>query len=383
MEIKVNARELRTVLDKVKTVCPKKTVMITLQRIYIKAIDNEVICYATDLEQFLEVKVDARIIEPGECGIDIDDLKVILKANDEVTLRTEDEGKKGKRIKIQFGKKTVSVNDYALNEEERFKTPENGAETEILEAESDWLYESLTKLATFASTNECNKILCTINFNTKDNRMESSDRYRVGIRQIPDGMVKGVDDNCVLHTMCIKPMKKVIDKKSKDRIAVFKGNKYIRVVGEDFAYYQRMVEGRYYNLSAILYNHGAEQEWCAEVGVEELKEVMSYNNSLQEKDDRRPVYIYVADGQVRTYFINRKYESKDELNAEKVIGEGIIGVDTGYTVDALSCIETEEMGVYGTTSNAPMFITSDDYLFLILPVFIGEDLENLKKKLVA
>lgn len=380
MEIKVNAREFGTALDKVKTVCPKKTVAMTLQRIYIKATDNEMVCYATDLEQFLEVKVDAIIIEPGECGIDINDLKVISKANDEITLKTEDENKKGKRIKVQFGKKTVYVNDYVLDEEERFKTPENDTETEILEAESDWLYESIIKLATFASTDECNKIFCTINFNTKENRMESLDRRRVGIRQIPDGMVKGVDDNCMLHIMCIKPMKKVIDKKSKDKIAVFKGNKYIKIVGEDFTYYQRIVDGRYYNLSLILQSQ-AEKVWTMTIDTKELKEIMKYNFGLIEKDDLRPVVFYVGNGQARTYFINKKYETKDELEVKEIEGDGILGVNPGYVVDALDCVESEEVEMYGTTSKAPMFVAAEDYLFLILPVHINE--EMMKEKLVA
>lgn len=379
MEIKVNAREFRMVLDKVKTVCPKKSAMPTLQRIYIKAVNNEIVCYATDLEQFLEVSVNGVVIQDGECGIDVDDLKVISKANGDMLLETVEE-KNRKAIKIQFGKKVVSVNDYTLDEEDRFKVPQNETETEIIEADSDWLYESLTKLATFASTDEVNKIYCTININTKEGRMESLNGARVGVRQIPNDVVKENDDNCMLHIMCIKPIKKVIDKKSKNKIMILKGNKYIKIVGEDFTYYQRIVDGRYYNLSLILQSQ-AEKVWTMTIDTKELKEIMKYNFGLIEKDDLRPVVFYVGNGQARTYFTNKKYETKDELEVKEIEGDGILGVNPGYVVDALDCVESEEVEMYGTTSKAPMFIVAEDYLFLILPVHINE--EMMKEKLAA
>lgn len=75
MKFTMNAKELKTMMDKAVTVVNKKVPVPSLKRLYF-SVDNKGVLkiLSTDIEHYIEVRTqDAYHTEPGMFGIDIED----------------------------------------------------------------------------------------------------------------------------------------------------------------------------------------------------------------------------------------------------------------------------------------------------------------------
>ena len=369
MKIKVFGTEFKKAIDKVVSVTNKKSIVALPRGIYFKAEGNKITSYATDLEQYLEVYIDGEVIEEGTAGIEVDDLKVIAKLNTDITLTTMEAD-----LELAFGKKKVTVRNYVYEVPEM----ENKEESVILTTEASWLKETLTKLATFTTAPDApNKMMSTINLNTKDGRVEAIDGYRIGLREFGNREVvtETATDNCTIRNIAVIPMKKVLDM---GIVTVSLGNKYLKIQGRDFAYYQRIFEGRYYEVARMLNDS---YTWKLTTNTNSFAEVMKYNSGLL-KGTHKPNILYINGDVVKSFAQCAKYEILDVLEGEAE-GEIMIGFNPLFMLDALNCVEAEEVEIYGNRYMDPLNVKADDYRFVILPININADSEGYKNKLAA
>ena len=116
MKFTMDAKELKTMMDRGMSVINKKTPVQSLTRLYFQVDENGIVkVWGTDMEHYTEIRSDnAYMTSPGILGIDIDDIKIISKMNGEITLEdvTTEDMKVGK-INIKCGKKTVTIPRYA------------------------------------------------------------------------------------------------------------------------------------------------------------------------------------------------------------------------------------------------------------------------------
>ena len=371
MKIKVNGIDFKKVLEKVTTVTNKKSIVALPRGIYFKAEGNKITAYATDLEQYLEVYIDGEVIEEGTAGIEVDDLKVIAKLNTDITLTTET---MEADLELAFGKKKVTVRNYVYEVPEM----ENKEEVIIITSEASWLKETLTKLATFTAEPDApNKMMSTINLNTKDGRAEAIDGYRIGLREFGNREVvtETAIDNCMIRNIAVIPMKKVL---TEGNVTVSLGNKFLKIQGRDFTYYQRIFEGKYYEVARMLNNS---YTWKLTTNTNSFAEVMKYNGGLL-KGTHKPNILYINGNTIKSFAQCAKYEILDELEGEAE-GEIMIGFNPLFMLDALNCVEAEEVEIYGNRYIDPLNVKADDYRFVILPINVNVDSENIKNKLAA
>lgn len=109
----MNAKELKTMIDKGIAAINKKATLSALTRLYFQVEgDGTVKTLGTDYEHYVEIRNnDAWNTSPGVFGIHIDDLKIITKMNGVVTLEdisTETSNK----INVQCGKKNITIPKY-------------------------------------------------------------------------------------------------------------------------------------------------------------------------------------------------------------------------------------------------------------------------------
>lgn len=374
MKFTIYAKVLKTMFEKAVTTIDKKSVLESLKRLYMQIDENETLrIWGSDLNHYVEIRNNSvYLTSPGIVGIDIDDIKIITKMTGEVTIEdvsTESE----RKINMICGKKTVSIPVYENTD--IFLPDMDDTEMKILNVKENWLLDTITKLSTFTSDDDYNKMLMVFNFNTKDKRVEALDSKRIGMRSLESQTVYTVSDNRFdtpkLHRMCVPVFKKLLDKKSEREVIISQDKKYVKVEGDDFTYIIRRIDGEYFNIESIL---DISERFRYIANRENFLEVMKYNDDLikTSKCDRGYVIMHTENNIMYSYINTAKYEALDELEVKEntMNDELYIGYNPKSLVDVFNIIDSDEPVCIGKDRVSPLIITGNEYSFLILPVSI-------------
>lgn len=383
MKFTMNAKELKTMMEKGITAINKKAPISTLTRLYFQVEENGTVkVLGTDLEHYAEIRTDnAYNTSPGVLGIEVDDIKVITKMNGEITLEdatTETESK----INIKCGKKTVSIPRYS--NVDVFLPSMDETETKIMSVKENWLLDTIVNLAAYTSGNDNMKIMQVFNFNTKSNRVEALDGHRIGMRTLENQTIYEIAENpfntVKIHNKCVPVFKKIMDKKSENEVAIYQDKKYIKLEGKDFTYVIRRIDGEYFKVDQML---SISEDFKFIPNRQAILEVMKYNADLVKTAscDRHPVVFYGENGNLYSYINTVKYEAFDELEtSESNMKDMCIGFNPQFLADAFNIVDSDNPVCIGTNPKAPMLIYGNEYSFLVLPVNFGNDAVDYKEK---
>lgn len=377
----MNAKELKTMMDKAMTVVNKKASVPSLKRLYF-SIDDEGILkiLSTDIEHYVEVRTENTYhTEPGMFGIDIEDIKIISKMSGEITIEdiTSD---KEEKINIKCGKKNVFIPRFE-NTDVSLPVLDNGEN--ILDVKEHWLSETISNLSVFVSNREeVNRMMSVFNFNTKEKRVEALWNCMIGMRQLEDDMILKETENpfetVKLHCRCVPVFKKLLDKKSERKVIISQNDKYVKVESENFTYITKRIDGEYFKVNQMLSD---EWDYKFTANAKELLEAMKYDADLL-KESKLPVTFHAENGNLYSYASTTRYEAFDEIEVkEKPEKDFYIGFNPNFLVDVMSIVDSEYPIFYGTKEVCPWIIKGDTYSFLILPVNIKDVKVKAEKRI--
>ncbi len=368
----MNAKELKTMMDKTMTVVNKKAYVPSLKRLYFSIDDKGILkILSTDIEHYVEVRTkNVYHTEPGMLGIDIEDIKIISKMSGEITVEdiTSD---KEEKINIKCGKKNVSIPRFE-NTDVSLPVLDNGEN--ILDVKENWLSETILNLSVFvADREEHNQIFSAFNFNTKDKRVEALWKSMIGMRRLEDNVIIKETENpfetVKLHCRCVPVFKKLLDKKSERKVIISQNDKYVKVESENFTYITKRIDGEYFKVNQMLSD---EWDYKFTANAKELLEAMKYDADLL-KESKLPVTFHAENGNLYSYASTTRYEAFDEIEVkEKPEKDFYIGFNPSFLVDIMSIVDSEYPVFYGTKEVCPWIINGDTYSFLILPVNIKD-----------
>ena len=374
LKFKLNARELKEMMEKAATVINKKSCLPALSRLYFQVDENENLkIWGTNMEHWLEVRSEnTYTTKPGVVGIDIEDMKIISKMSGEITFEdiTKDADAK---ISIKCGKKNVTIPRYANTD--IFLPSMDDTESKILSVKENWLLDTVSKLAVFTAADDKTKKMSVFNFNTKDKRVEALDGHRIGMRSLDAQKIFVVTENpfetVKLHNMCFPVFKKVMDKKSESQIDIFQDKKYIRLEGNDFTYVTRRIDGEYYKVNSML---PTDELYRFKPNREVFLETMKYDSDLT-KDIKIPVVLHSENGKLYSYIKTERYEAFDSFSTKEntMSDDFYIGFNPRYLTDVFSIVDADEPVCTGSMDICPLMINGNEYSFLLLPVNIRHD----------
>ena len=376
LKFTMNAKELKTMIEKGVAAIDKKASLLALTRLYLQVEgDGTIKVLGTDLDHYAEIRSNnAWNTSPGVLGIDVEDLKIITKMNDDITL--EDISTESLyKIRVKSGKKVVTIPRY---ENIDICLPAmDDTEEHILSMNESWLLETITNLFTYTNNNDSNKMMQVYHFNTAQKRVEAIDGHRIGMRTLEKQKIKKENTSVLLHRKCMSVFKKILDKKSNVEVEMFQDKKYIKIEGRDFTYIVRKVDGEYFQINHML---NVDTEYSFIVDRENILSVMKYDCDLV-KDMKKPVILHSEDGELYTYLATIRYEAFDRIETDEneMNNDLYIGFNPYYLADAFSIVDVDNPICRGKNSKSPFFINGNEYSFLILPVNIGNEVENIKK----
>lgn len=380
MKFTMDAKELKTMMEKGTAAIDKKSALASLTRLYLQVEeDGTVKTLGTNIEHYAEIRSNnAYNTSAGVLGIDTEDMKVIAKMNGEITLEdvsTETEHK----INVKCGKKVVTIPKYFNTD--TFLPAMDDTEAHILTMKESWLLETITNLYTYTSDNNANKMMNVFNFNTTHKRVEALDGHRIGMRTLEKQEIKmeieNPFDSVKLHRKCMPVFKKIMDKKSDAEVKVYQDKKYIRVEGKDFTYIIKRIDGEYFKVNQMLTD---DNDYIFNANRENMLSVMKYNADMV-KQELKPVVFHSEDGKLYSYMVTSRYETFDELETSDNTMENnlYIGFNPHFLTDAFSIIDTDKPVCRGKNNKSPMFIDGNEYSFLVLPVNIMNS--NVEEKI--
>jgi DNA polymerase-3 subunit beta len=374
LKIKVEGKELKGIIEKALCNMDKKAALPILTKIVLSDDGNKLTAYTSDLEGYLQVNTnDYSSIEAGSIGIDEEDLKVLLKMNNEVTITELEDS-----ILVQNGKKNISLIKYDISD---FPKMPEGEFLNVLQFNENNFAESINNLVTFTSDNESNKIMRCIHFNITDSRIETLDGHRIGMKTINENEKIADEGKFLVTNKIFSDLKKTLDKKSSSKVVMSYSTKHILVKGANFTYIQRRVDGEYYKLDQMLTND-FKLSFKADT-KEMLSHMKYYTDNVIEIINRKPVVLKISNDTVLTYARNSRFEVSDSMEIKEHSGEDIsIGFNPYFLVDALKIADSDTVLIGGINSKAPFFINANEYSFVILPVNLDIEIEAMEKYLV-
>ena len=382
MKFTMNAKELKTMMEKGMAAIDKKASLSSLTRLYFEVDGNGIVkVLGTNIEHYAEVRTDSAYqTSPGVLGISIDDIKIISKMNGEISIEdisTENEMK----INIRCGKKNVTIPRYENTD--IFLPSMDDTEEKIFTVKENWLLDTVVNLNTYTSDAIGNKMFQVFNFNAKSKRVEALEGHRIGMRTLENQTIHTVAENpfdmVKLYNICVPVFKKIMDKKSENEVIISQDKKYIKVEGNDFTYIVRRIDGEYFKVDQML---NIEEDFRFTPDRESILEAMKYDADLAKADnaDRKPVVLHSENGNLYSYINTVKYEAFDELETKEIqMKDGLyIAFNPQFLADAFSIIDSDNPVCIGNNAKGPMLITGNEYSFLVLPVNITSDDYSVK-----
>ena len=377
MKFTMNAKELKTMMEKGMAAIDKKASLSSLTRLYFEVDGNGIVkVLGTNIEHYAEVRTDSAYkTSPGVLGISIDDIKVISKMSGEISIEDVSTEKEMK-INIRCGKKNVTIPRYENTD--IFLPSMDDTEEKIFTVKENWLLDTVVNLNTYTSDAISNKMFQVFNFNAKSKRVEALEGHRIGMRTLENQIIHTVAENpfdmVKLYNICVPVFKKIMDKKSENEVIISQDKKYIKVEGNDFTYIVRRIDGEYFKVDQML---NIAEDFRFTPDRESILEAMKYDADLAKADnaDRKPVVLHSENGNLYSYINTVKYEAFDELETKEIQMKDslYIAFNPQFLADAFSIVDSDNPVCIGTNAKAPMLITGNEYSFLVLPVNITSD----------
>lgn len=388
MKFTIYQKELKRLVEKVATVINKNAALEALKQVHFKVETYKLTLWATDLEQFVIAQTSeiTNITDAGEKAVawsfamHMDDIKVLTKLPDFLTLEQLDEY----TLQVQSGRKKVTI---PLVEEDKEIAIPIVVEDAILTVKENWLLETVTGMVNFTSTDDSRPLLQVFHFNTKENRIEAVDSYKLATRTLENQTIHSVQENHFktvrLHKKCVPVFKKLLDKKSENAVDITRNDKYTKVSGNDFTYMARVVEGEFFKINRVMQQ---ENEYSITLDRESLKEIMKYNIDLNktEKKNRFGIVFYNKDGKLYSYTKTSRYAAFDEITAtENTMNKDFcIRCNPLYWMDILKTIDTDTIYCEGKYSPVNgWMVTGKEYQFFVLPIRLGTTQEKIAEEM--
>ena len=372
MKFEINEKTMKNILEKAVAAIDKKSSLDTLKRLYFDVNENtlEIMVqnYNTETIQLALYENIFNIDrENGKFAIHVDDVSIITKMNDTITIYIED----GK-LYVKSGKKKVNIPLYEYTETE-IEPLQIGKEENLLNIPRNEFIEACCNLSVFTEKTSPNKLLNVISIDGKNSRMIALDGKRITIKHLREKYIieNNIKEDIMLHTYSIPILKKIINKKDNNSLSISFDGKYIVVRNDNFKFIIKNVDGQYFKIDELMSGNGSGQSFnCSRI---ELLEIMKYDCDITKKEYKIPVVFYQSNGKMNVYCKSSRYECIDTLETKEsyIQDDFMIGFNPQYYIDALEIVNENDVMIEFNNPKSPAFINTEEYNFLILPVNIN------------
>ncbi|MDI6605093.1 MAG: DNA polymerase III subunit beta [Thermoanaerobacteraceae bacterium] len=368
MKFSCDKNSLLTAVNKViKGVTPRTTLPI-LQGILIKAYENNIKMYSTDLEIGIECTLEANIESWGNIVVSAKVFSELIRKFPEDIVYFESDDNNIINIKCGASNFTIS----GSNSEEFPEITEIIKEKSLV-IKANILKDMLRETSFCTAQEQTRPILTGILFEINKNQinMVALDGYRMALTKyfsedIVLNNTEKNDFNIVIPGTTVDELTKIIDD-DEEYINIFFTNNQVLFEMDNTKLISRLLEGNYMNYNAVL---PKDFKTIVKVnkqmligGIERASLLASGKNNLIKFTINDNELIISSNSDIGKMF------EKLQIELEGMLLE--IAFNSRYLLEALKVIDEEEINLCFINNINPMIITpvgNDNYLYMILPV---------------
>ena len=380
MKFNVNAETFAKTLVKVSSIIEKKSIAEAFKHLVINVENNHVKIYAVNYNiGKLTVKLDAyNILGEGRIVFSYEEIKSFKKLKGCLAISASDSDDTFTIIS-DVGKRLVLKNNAELYDEDCFSLFDySGKRVLAFEQSDDILINTFNKLSVFLSKEKFtdslrSHMLKYINFNAKKNRFESTDSFRLIVKDISDWNINADSDSFLIGGNATSILAKLQNKREVKDIKVFESKKCIEFECEDYLFQTRKVEMVYPDLDHII--NGSEEVCSAMVDSEKLNNILQFNIEIT-KSESKPTTFYLKDNELYAETKTSAKVSTDynfSFNLENISDDFRTGYNPLYLLDSIKIADCDEIKLSFTEPTTRLrtrnlIIENNGYKMILLPI---------------
>lgn len=376
MKFNVSAKVFADTLVKVSSIIEKKSIAETLKHLVINVENDYVKIYAVNYNiGKLTVKLDAyNIWGEGRIVFSYKEIKSFKKLKGWLTISASD-SEDTFTIISDVGKRLVLKNNAELYDEDCFALFDfSGKRVLAFEQSDDVLIDTFNKLSVVLSKEKfTNNRLEYINFNAKKNRFESTNSFRLIVKDISDWSTNADSDSFLIGWNTIFVLNKLQNKREVKDIKVFESKKCIEFECEDYLFQTRKSEMVSPDLDHII--NGSESVCSAMVDSEKLNDILQFNIEIT-KSESKPTTFYLKDNELYAETKTSAKVSTDynfSFNLENIPDDFGTGYNPSYLFDLINIVDCDETKLSFTkpitrSGARILIIENNGYKMMLLPI---------------
>lgn len=374
MKIKVEKRDLLSLISKAQNIVEKKSTMPILVNALLETEGDQLRVFATNLEVSLTDRAQAEVVEPGKVAVNARNLFDIVKELPDGPVfleKRENNWLKITREKSVFNLVGVSPEEYPV-----FPVVETQA---VMKIDADILSEMIEKTIYSVANDETRYHLNGVFFARQKGeggprfRMVATDGHRLSLvdRKTTDGVDFGddVEKGVIIPRKGLQEIRKLLESAEDSVSMVIEGSQLVVTHGSTVLMV-RLIEGRYPDYKQLIPQNMTEHVYIdRESLLSSLKRV-----SLLSNQKSKGVTMAFSPGRVEITSNNPDLgDAKEELEVDYNGKEMKIGFNARYILDVLGAMNEPEVGIELKDQLSPGLVRpkeDKDYTCVIMPMRI-------------
>lgn len=361
MKISISLERFKKGLGAIEKIVASKSTLPVLNNILIKAIDNQVILSATDLEMSINYYLGGKIDKPGSITIPGKVLISFINSLNEEKIMLE---VKNNILYAQTEKSEATLNGISADE---FPTIPKIKGEEVLEINGQLLKSAISQVGFAASFDESRPILTGVYFVTDEKilKMVATDSYRLAEKIIKIPSKKKI--HFVIPIKTIQELHRIISGPEEVKMVV--SDNQVMFVLPDIELISRIIEGEYPDYEQIIPKTFKTK---AVLATHELADTVK-TASFFARENANNIKISFKKGMVEIKATSSQLGNFKSHLEGRVTGEdNEISFNARYLLDALGGIEDDEVSLEMVGKLNPGIIKPEskesDITYIIMPL---------------
>ncbi len=364
MRVICDTQKLSEVCQVIQKVVSTKSTIPAIEGILLKALGNELILSAYDLEVGINTSINAKIEEPGSIVLNAKTLCDILRhlPGETVTIASEDDRLK---YKIKSGESEFSLMGISATDFPEIPNVDSGFPIVV---ESKILKEMVSQTIFAVATNDSKVIHTGIKFEISEKKIKlvALDGFRLAIRT-ENIDYSGKDVSFVVPAKSIDEVVKTAT--SNDSvIAINLGKRHISFEVENYTIVSRLLEGEFLNYTTAIPLSGTT---VARVDTKTFIQSIERTSLIITDKFKSPLRCIFDTDSIKISSVTSVGTANDKIPAKIDGGRVEIGFNNRYIFDALKNCNVDEVRIELNGPTSPIVILppeNDNFLYLVLPM---------------
>lgn len=368
MKLTFAKQDLLKGINTVARAVPTHTTMPVLACILIDARTNDIVFMANDMELGISTTVVGAIEEKGLIAVNARIFGDIAKKLPDSAIVIETDPKN--TVTIRCGSAVFNIPGQSGDDFPYLPaiTKDKGITV------SQLLLKSLIEQTIFCTAqNDNNKMMQGELFKIRNSVLEVAalDGHRIAMCKVKlDGMPD--DEKAIVPGKTLQEVARLLSGDADQEVSLFFTKNHLMIAFDNTLMVTRLIEGEYFPIQQMI---NCDFETKVTVNKVEFMGAIDRSTTMIRETEKRPIQLSIKGDTMEVSANTELGRMNDKLDVSTEGQDIVIGFNPKFLLDALKVIPDENVTMYFSSVNRPLFIRDEQssYLYLIMPINMGAE----------